>query len=524
VAWPFPFQQSVAGPQVLAQSRRVLQIDGRPLSLSEIARVANTGEPVAIAPGAHDAIHASRRVVEEIVRRDAVVYGVSTGFGKLADVHIPPEQVQQLQLNLVRSHSCGVGRPLSEPEVRAMMFLRANVLTLGYSGIRLEVIELLVEMLNRAVVPVVPEKGSVGASGDLAPLAHLALTLIGEGEAFFEGQRMAGADALGRADLQPIELHAKEGLALLNGTQAMHAVGGLALFRAQRLARVADVVGAMTLEALKGTPVAFDARIHQARPHPAQMAVARHLLALLRESEIRASHAENDPRVQDAYSLRCMPQVHGAVRGALGHCEEVLAIESGSATDNPLVFSDNGDVLSGGNFHGAPLALAFDYAAIAATDLMSISERRIDRLTNPDLSEGLPAFLAQHPGMQSGFMIPHVAAVALLNEAKVLAHPASVDNLPTSAGKEDHVSMGMTGALKLRTIVENAEYVLAIELLAAAEGLEFLRPLRAGLGVERAFATLRELAPRLTEDRALSADIERVASAIRVGQFDSEDL
>jgi histidine ammonia-lyase len=501
-----------------------MQLDGQPLTLSEIARVALESVAVEVSPSAHPRVVASRKVIEEIIARDAVVYGVSTGFGKLSDVRIPQSDLAELQLNLVRSHACGIGNPLSEPEVRAMMFLRANVLTLGYSGIRLEVIELLVEMLNRAVVPVVPEKGSVGASGDLAPLAHLALTLIGEGEAFFEGQRMAGADALGRADLQPIELHAKEGLALLNGTQAMHAVGGLALFRAQRLARVADVVGAMTLEALKGTPVAFDARIHQARPHPAQMAVARHLLALLRESEIRASHAENDPRVQDAYSLRCMPQVHGAVRGALGHCEEVLAIDSASATDNPLVFADNGDVLSGGNFQGAPLALAFDYAAIAATDLMSISERRIDRLTNPDLSEGLPAFLAQHPGMQSGFMIPHVAAVALLNEAKVLAHPASVDNLPTSAGKEDHVSMGLTGALKLRTIVDNAEYVLAIELLAAAEGLEFLRPLRAGLGVERAFATLRELAPRLTEDRALSADIERVASAIRVGQFDSEDL
>ncbi len=501
-----------------------MQIDGRPLSLFEIDRVANGREPVAIAAGAHEAIHASRRVVEEIVRRNDVIYGVSTGFGKLADVHIPPDQVQQLQLNLVRSHSCGVGRPLSDAEVRAMMLLRANVLTLGFSGIRLEVIQLLVEMLNRGLAPVVPEKGSVGASGDLAPLAHLALTLIGEGEVFFEGARLTGAEALQKAGLQPVVLQAKEGLALLNGTQAMHAVGGLALFRAQRLARVADVAGAMSLEALKGTPVAFDERIHRARPHPAQIAVARHLLALLRESEIRASHAENDPRVQDAYSLRCMPQVHGAVRGAFTHCEEVLAIESGSATDNPLVFCDNGDVLSGGNFHGAPLALAFDYAAIAATDLMSISERRIDRLTNPDLSEGLPAFLAQHPGMQSGFMIAHVAAVALLNEAKVLAHPASVDNLPTSAGKEDHVSMGMTGALKLRTIVEDAENVLAIELLAAAEGLEFLRPLKAGVGVERAFATLRSLAPRVNEDRALSPDIERVAAAIRAGKFDSEDL
>ncbi|MGI8432376.1 MAG: histidine ammonia-lyase, partial [Chthoniobacterales bacterium] len=483
----------VAAAKILAQPNRVLQLSGRPLALAEIARVAYEREFVSVAEAAKAAIHASRRVIEEIVARDEVIYGVSTGFGKLADVHIPPHQSQQLQLNLVRSHSCGVGRPLSEPEVRAMMLLRANVLTLGFSGIRLEVIELLVAMLNRGVIPVVPEKGSVGASGDLAPLAHLALAVIGEGESFYEGQRLPSGAALEQAGLEPAVLQAKEGLALLNGTQAMHAVGGLALWRAKRLARVADVAGAMTLEALRGTPAAFDERIHQARPHPSQIAVAKHLRALLQQSEIRASHLTDDPRVQDAYSLRCMPQVHGAVRGALAHCEEILAIESGSATDNPLVFTDNGDVLSGGNFHGAPLALGFDYAAIATTDLMSISERRIDRLTNPDLSEGLPAFLAQHPGMQSGFMIAHVAAVALLSEAKVLAHPSSVDNLPTSAGKEDHVSMGMTGALKLRTIVENAEHVLASELLAAAEGLEFRHPLQAGAGVEGAFATLRAL-------------------------------
>ncbi len=501
----------------------MLRLDGHPLSLAQIARVALEHEPVEIAAEAHAAIGASRRVVEEIVAQRQVIYGVSTGFGKLSDVHIPPEKLEQLQVNLVRSHACGVGRPLSEPEVRAMMLLRANVLTLGFSGIRLAVIRLLVEMLNRRVAPVIPEKGSVGASGDLAPLAHLALALLGEGEAFLEGERMAAADALKRAGLQSTDLQAKEGLALLNGTQAMHAVGGLALWRAQRLAQVADVAGAMTLEALKGTPVAFDERIHNARPHPGQIAVARHLRELLRDSEIRASHIEGDPRVQDAYSLRCIPQVHGAVRGALAHCEQVLAIESGSATDNPLVFIDNGDVLSGGNFHGAPLALALDYAAIALTDLMSISERRIDRLTNPDMNEGLPAFLAQHPGMQSGFMIPHVVAVALLNEAKVLAHPASIDNLPTSAGKEDHVSMGMTAALKLRSIVENAEHLLAIELLAAAEGLEFRRPLHAGVGVERAFAQLRAIARRLDEDRVLAPDIERVAEEIRAGKFESEE-
>ncbi|MGI8891687.1 MAG: histidine ammonia-lyase [Chthoniobacterales bacterium] len=501
----------------------MMQLSGRPISLEEIARVAFDREAVKISPATHERIQASRRVVEEIVARRIVTYGVSTGFGKLADVHIPPDKLGQLQVNLVRSHCAGIGQPLSEPEVRAMMLLRANVLTLGFSGIRLEIIQLLVAMLNANICPVIPEKGSVGASGDLAPLAHLALSLLGEGEVFHEGERVTSAAALKKAGLQPTDLLAKEGLALLNGTQAMHAVGGLALLRAKRLTVLADVAGAMSLEALKGTPVAFDERIHNARPHPGQKAVARHLLVLLRDSEIRASHKENDPRVQDAYSLRCMPQVHGAVRGALSHCEEVLRVESGSATDNPLVFTDNGDVLSGGNFHGAPLALALDYAAIATTDLMSISERRIDRLTNPDLSEGLPAFLAQEPGMESGFMMAHVAAVALLNEAKVLAHPASVDNLPTSAGKEDHVSMGMTGALKLRTIVENAENVIAIEMLAAAEGLDFRRPLKAGAGVEQAYATLRNLVSRRNEDRVLSPDIESIATAIRRGEFATED-
>ena len=499
-----------------------MELTGEPLSLTQIADVAIGGANVSIAASAHARIHASRGVIEEILKSGAVVYGINTGFGRLADVQIERGDVRELQLNLVRSHACGVGAPLPESEVRAMMLLRANVLALGFSGIRLEVIELLTELLNRGVYPMVPEKGSVGASGDLAPLAHLSLSLIGEGEAFYKGERMPTIDALSRAGLGPVTLEAKEGLALLNGTQAMHATGGLALLRAKRLSRVADVVGAMTLEALKGTPAAFDDRIHSARPHRGQCAVAAHLRWLLRESEIRASHAVGDPRVQDAYSLRCMPQVHGAVRGALDHCEDVLAIESGSATDNPLVFADDNAVISGGNFHGAPLALALDYAAIAVTDLMSISERRIDRLINPDENEGLPAFLAPKAGTQSGFMIPHVAAVSLLNEAKVLAHPASVDNLPTSAGKEDHVSMGMTAALKLRTIVENAENVLAIELMAAGSALEYRRPLKGGIGVERARERLLAIVPPLTEDRAMYADIERVAAAIRRGEFDSE--
>ncbi len=499
-----------------------MQLNGQPLALSDIAAVALGDTLVGVSPSAHPRILASRKVIENIIARDDVVYGVNTGFGKLADVRIQPDELRELQLNLVRSHACGIGNPLSEPEVRAMMLLRANVLVLGLSGVRLQIIEMLCQMLNHRVCPVIPEKGSVGASGDLAPLAHLALSLIGEGESFFQGQRMEGRQALRLAGLEPVLLEAKEGLALLNGTQAMHAVGGLSILRAQRLAHVADVAGAMSLEALKGTPAAFDPRLQEARPHPGQKAVANHLLSLLQASEIRESHREDDPRIQDAYSLRCMPQVHGAVRGVLSHCEDVLLIESGSATDNPLVFAETGDVISGGNFHGAPLAFALDYAAIAVTDLMSISERRIDRLVNPDLNEGLPAFLARHPGTQSGFMIAHVAAVSLLNEAKVLAHPASIDNVPTSGGKEDHVSMGMTTALKLRSIVDLAENLLAIELLASAEALEHRRPLKAGIGVERAFAVLRKIAPPLTQDRSLSGDIARVAEAIRGEKFDSD--
>jgi histidine ammonia-lyase len=496
-----------------------VQISGDHISLAQLHRVAHENERVELEAEARRRIQKSRAVVRGILERNEVVYGISTGFGKFADVRIAPDALQQLQLNLVRSHACGLGAPLPISEVRAMMLLRANVLALGFSGVRLEIVEFLCEMLNRGLCPVVPEKGSVGASGDLAPLAHLALTLIGEGEAFLAGERLCSVDALTRAGLRPLTLEAKDGLALLNGTQAMHAVGGLALFRAQRLARVADVAGAMTLEGLMGTPRAFDARLHAARPHRGQIAVAEHLRALLRGSEIRESHRENDPRVQDAYSVRCIPQVHGAVRDALDHVEHILAIESASATDNPLVFSESNSVISGGNFHGAPLALAFDYAAIALTDLMSISERRTESLVNPALNFGLPAFLARQPGLQSGLMIAQVAAAALLNEAKVLAHPASIDNVPTSAGKEDHVSMGMTAATKLRAIVDNAENLLAIELIAAAEALEHRRPLQAGLAVERAYAIVREHVQPLLDDRSLANDIAGIAFAIRRGDF-----
>ncbi|MBD0326927.1 MAG: histidine ammonia-lyase [Pyrinomonadaceae bacterium] len=497
----------------------MLELNGQRLTLAQVARVAQGLEEVRLAEGARRRVHEARRVVEKILEEGRIVYGVNTGFGKLSDVHIRPTELRELQLNLVRSHACGVGPSLSESETRALLLLRANVLALGLSGARVEVVEMLIAMLERGVHPVIPEKGSVGASGDLAPLAHLALVVIGEGEAVYRGERMSGADALERAGLSPLQLEAKEGLSLLNGTQAMCAVGGLALHSALRLAQLADIAGAMTLEALKGTPAAFDERIHTNRPHPGQVASAAHLRELLQESEIRNSHLENDPRVQDAYSLRCMPQVHGAVRAALEHAREIVETETGSATDNPLVFAESEDVISGGNFHGAPLALALDYAALALTDLASISERRIERLVNPDLNEGLPAFLTAHPGTSSGFMIAQVTAVALLNEMKVLSHPASIDNLPTSGGKEDHVSMGMTAATKLRTIVDNAEHVIAIELLAAAEGLEYRLPLLPGRGVRRAYKTVRARVARLVQDRALAPDIQQMVAAIRHDEF-----
>lgn len=498
----------------------MIELDGQRLTLEQIELVAQGDEQVVLADVARARVEAARRVVERIVEEGRVVYGVNTGFGKLSDVVVPREELRELQLNLVRSHACGVGQPLSSEETRAMMLLRANVLALGFSGARARVIETLVKMIERGVVPVVPEKGSVGASGDLAPLAHLALVCIGEGEAFYEGSRMDGAEAMRRAGIEPVTLEAKEGLALLNGTQGLTAVGALALARAERVARAADVAGAMTLEALRGTPAAFDERIHAARPHEGQRESAAHLRELMRESEIRESHREHDPRVQDAYSLRCMPQVHGAARDALRHARTLVEIETSSATDNPLVFVETSEVISGGNFHGAPLAIAFDYAAIATTHLGNIIERRVDRTVNPDKNEGLPPFLTTHAGLQSGMMVAQIAAVALLNECKVLAHPASTDNLPTDGGKEDHVSMGMTAATKLRAIVSNVEHVLAIELLCAAEGLEHRLPLKPGRGALRGYDAVRAHVPRLTRDRPLSADIEKLAASIRRGEFD----
>ncbi|HLH42443.1 MAG TPA: histidine ammonia-lyase [Bryobacteraceae bacterium] len=497
-----------------------LELAGQPLKLEEIALAAAGGLQPFLSPRARDRIELSRRVVEKHLREKKIVYGINTGFGKLADVHIPDHEIERLQMNLVRSHASGLGDPLSQLETRALMLLRANVLATGCSGCRPLLVDTLFLMMAQEVYPRIPSKGSVGASGDLAPLAHLALAMIGEGECFYRGRRLPSAEALRSAGIAPVRLAAKEGLALLNGTQAMAAVGALALLRAERVVKLADLAGAMSLEALRGAPVPFDSRIHAARPHPGQLASAAHLRELLENSEIRNSHLFGDPRVQDAYCLRCMPQVHGAVRNALAHARETVEIESGSATDNPLVFAEAQEILSGGNFHGAPLAMVYDYAAIALTHLIGIAERRIDRLLNPDLNEGLPPFLSPEPGVSSGYMMAQVSAAALLNEAKVLAHPASADSVPTSGGKEDHVSMGMTAALKLRQIVDHAENVLAIELMAASEGLDYRRPLRSSALLESAREIVRAIVPRLTEDRPLAPDIEALAASLRRGDFD----
>ncbi|HWC78196.1 MAG TPA: histidine ammonia-lyase [Blastocatellia bacterium] len=493
----------------------MVEIDGSSLTLEQTAAVAD-GAQVSLSPHALKSVERARKFVEDIVDRGEVVYGINTGFGKLSDVNIPKEKLRELQVNMVRSHSCGVGDPLPERETRAMMLLRANVLAKGYSGCRPVVIETLISMLNAGVHPVVPSRGSVGASGDLAPLAHLAQVVIGEGEATLKGQHLEGGEAMQRAGIEPVILEAKEGLALLNGTQAMTALGALGLLAAERLSDAADIAGALSLEALRGTPVAFDYKIHSVRPHPGQMKTARRLRELIEGSQIRESHRDSavDPRVQDAYALRCMPQVHGAVRDAIGHARRIIEVEINSATDNPLIFADAGEVLSGGNFHGEPIALALDYAAIAVADLGTISERRVERLVNPDLS-GLPAFLTPDPGINSGMMIAQVTAVSLIAENNVLAHPASVTNLPTSANKEDHVSMGMTSALKFEQVVRNVERIIAIELLCAAQGLEFLKPLEPSPLLAKVYSRIREHVPALERDASLSKYIEALVPLVR---------
>jgi histidine ammonia-lyase len=495
-----------------------LPLTGRDLTIDNVVEVARGRRSVALDPAAADRMRASRAVVERIVADGTTAYGITTGFGDLADVRIEPARTAELQRNLVRSHAAGVGEPLDDEIVRSILLLRANALAVGLSGVRVEVVELLLAMLNAAVHPVVPSRGSLGASGDLAPLAHVALVLIGEGEASVDGAGPgSGADAMARAGLAPLTLEAKEGLALLNGTQLMQAVGAMAHHDALRLAISADVIGAMSLEAMLGTGAAFDERLIAARAHPGQVASARHLRELLRDSEIWASHrADTEHRVQDAYSLRCMPQVHGAARDVLAELERVLAVEMNAATDNPLIFP-TGEVVSGGNFHGEPLALALDYATLAVAELASISERRTARLVDAHLNGGLPAFLAEDPGLESGLMIAHYTAAALVNELQGLAHPASVDTIPTSANQEDHVSMGGTAALKLRTAVDRTEHVLAIEALAAAQGLDFRAPMRPGTGVAAAHATLRDRVAHRRTDAPPAPEIDAVRRLLHEG-------
>jgi len=516
---------------------KALHLNGNDLTLEAVPEVASERRPVLLAPDAREAVDRARAVVDALVAENRISYAITTGVGKLSDVRIAPDQIRELQVNLVRSHAVGVGEPLSIPETRAMMLLRANSLSKGHSGVRPAVIDTICELLNRGVTPLVPSQGSVGASGDLAPLAHLALTLIGEGECFDEhGNRFPSSEALRRAQIKPLVPEAKEAVSLINGTQGMLALGTLALLEGEILVDSADVIGALTLDALRGTDVAFDERIHQVRPHAGQLKTAANLRRILEGSQIRASHRDC-ARVQDAYSLRCIPQVHGAIRDTLAHCREVMEIEINSAVDNPLVFvstahvgtaasavqaeqsSAKHAVLSGGNFHGEPLAFVLDFLGIALTALAGISERRIERLVNPALNEGLPAFLAPGAGLNSGFMMPQVTAAALVSENKVLAHPASVDSITTSGNKEDYVSMGMTAALKLKKIVANTRNVLAIEAMAAAQALDFLAPLKTSKRGQTAHAAIRAVCPTMDKDRAMSGDFVRLAELIQRGKL-----
>src|SRR5205809_4507131 len=493
-------------------------LSGNDLTFPQLYDVALSCEQVQLTASAIQTMQASRPVVDRLVASGETAYGINTGFGKLASVRISAEQVRQLQVNLVRSHGCGVGAPLSEPETRAMMLLRANALAKGLSGVRPLVVETLCQMLNAKVHPVIPSQGSVGASGDLAPLAHLAQVVIGEGHATFRGEVLPGGEAMKRAGITPVGLEAKEGLSLLNGTQGMLALLSLALDEADILVDTADVAASLSLDALRGSPGAFDARIMQARAYAGAATTARNLAHLNEGSQIRESHraSEKDPRVQDAYSLRCTPQVHGAVRDSLAQAREMAAVELNSATDNPLVFvrdAKSGDIISGGNFHGQPLAMAADQVAIAIATLGGIVERRIEQMTNP-LTSMLPAFLTPEPGLNSGFMIAQVTAAALTSENKALATPHSVDSISTSGNQEDYVSMGMSGARRLERMLQNLRGILAIELLCACHGIDLLAPLKTGTISTQAYDAVRAESPKLIEDRSLASEINAISKLI----------
>jgi histidine ammonia-lyase len=496
---------------------KTVTIDGEHLILEDVLEVAEGKAKVKISASVAKKVKRSRDFIEKALQQGKKIYGVTTGFGMLSDQVIDRSQIEDLQRNLIRSHSVGVGPFFDEVTTRAIILLRANVIAMGYSGVRMEVLKRLIEMINKGVHPLVPEQGSVGASGDLAPLAHLASVLMGEGEACFQGKVMSGKKALEKAGIPMVTLKAKEGLALINGTQVMTAVGLLALLRAERLCKVADIVGACTLEALKGTLSAFDLDIQKVRPFPGHLAVSKNFQKLDRDSEIAESH-KFCSKIQDAYSLRCIPQVHGAVRDALTFVRKILETEVNSATDNPLIFPDQEKILNCGNFHGEPVAFALDLLGMVVSELGGISERRIEKLINPALS-GLPAFLTSEGGLHSGMMMVQVSAAALASENKVLAHPASVDSIPTSADKEDHVSMGTIAARKGRDIVRNVEHILAMELLCATQGLEFLLPLRPGFGIEEAYRVVREKVPSIKGDRRFSEDIKKVQLLIESGEL-----
>ena len=494
-----------------------VMVDGESLTLEDVVQVARYNEPVFLDESAIPKIKKSRALVETAINEGRVVYGVNTGFGDLADVSINREDLARLQINIIRSHSAGVGPPFSREVVRGMMLLRANALAKGFSGVRLQIIETLIEMINKDVVPVVPQQGSVGSSGDLAPLAHMALVLIGEGEAYYSNQVVNGKEALRKAGIKPVILQAKEGVALINGTQPMSAVGVLAVHDALQLIRDATIASSLSLEALRGTRVASDERIHAIRPHEGQIDVASAQRKILLDSEINRSHADCG-KVQDAYSLRCIPQVLGASLDAIRYAYSVLETEINAATDNPLVFGDDGVVISGGNFHGQPIALAMDFLGIAVSEIASISERRVNRLVSPDLSE-LPAFLTSKGGLDSGMMIAQYTAAALVSENKVLAHPASVDSIPTSADQEDHVSMGTIAARKAANILGNAQNVVAIEYMCACQGIDFLAPLKPSAPLQEAFKIIRKHVPKLTDDRSLSQDITTISELMRSGEI-----
>jgi len=488
-------------------------IDGCSLTLQDLIKIGKKEAFVVLSEKAKEEVKKSRAVVDKIVSENKIIYGVTTGFGQFSSVVIPIDKVEQLQYNLIRSHAAGVGPYFPEDIARMIMALRANVLAKGRSGISLEVLELLIDMLNKNIYPLIPEKGSVGASGDLAPLSHLALILIGEGRAKIEDTEGSGNDILTKAGLHPIRLRAKEGLALINGTQVMTAVGAKALDSALDLVTTADIAGSLTLEALKGTSVAFDKRIHNERPYPGQITCARHLRYLLADSEIMNSH-KGCGKVQDSYSLRCIPQVHGPVYDTLDYVGKMIAIEMNAATDNPMVFSEDNELISGGNFHGESVAFLMDFLKIAIAELGNISERRIERLVNPQLSD-LPAFLVNNGGLNSGFMMAQVTAAALVSENKILCHPASVDSIPTSANKEDHVSMGTIASRKALEVVENVTYILAIELLASVQGLTYLKPLKPAKPLLPVIDTIRTMVSFLEEDRCIAEDIKKIHILIK---------